>query len=327
MTQLTAPDNYTDKYTQADIAQIKQIIQWANNNGKSQSWLARLSTVKVGTLSSVLNGKYPSSPSDFIRKVLQAIESHERSAEVSAVPFVPSQFYGLACSVCTHARDYKTFGILTAYVGVGKTRSLKEYADNNSNTVLIESPPCMQPTWMLNAILAALGAPLIKQGSGMGNNGDRFHSVVQAVKGSNTLIVVDEADKMMPRCLEYLRRIRDMAGIGIVLAGTEMLEAMIRPQHGQFDQVRSRVGMWPKTIQRASRPDMEEVMQHALGDATGFDETIAELLWLYSDGSMRMLVENLIPTLLDFLVSKNKPLSPDKVKQTFELVLNLNKVA
>lgn len=320
------PTRYTNRYDDTDKANVVRVINFMNASGQTQAWVGRLANVKSGTLSPILSGQYTGNVGAHLNKVIQALDSHERAGESSLVPFVPSNFYSLACRVCDHARDYQTFTCLTAFVGVGKTRALKEYAALNTNTLLIESPPSMNPNWMMSEILRARGAPLIRSG-GVGTNADRFQSIVTALKGTNTLLIVDEADKMMPRCLEFLRRIRDMAGIGIVLAGTEQLEQLIRPQHGQFDQVRSRVGMWPKTIQQASANDMMQVIQTVYKDVEGFDEDIAATLMRYADGSMRMLVENLIPTIHNSLVSRKKPLDVSHIKKAFEVILNLREVA
>lgn len=159
----------------------------------------------------------------------------------------------------------------------------------------------------------------------MGNS-DRFNSVVAALKGTSYLIIVDEADKIRPSCLEYLRRIRDMAGIGIVLSGTEELNNLIQPQHGQFDQVRSRVCVWPKVIQRASAEDMQLVLEKTIEDEEGYNDKFRDALISYTQGSMRMLVENLIPTLRKHILDKGKPLSIESMAKVFEAILNLKAV-
>jgi type II secretory pathway predicted ATPase ExeA len=69
------------------------------------------------------------------------------------------------------------------------------------------------------------------------------------------LLIVDEAETLTPHQLHTLRRLRDLANVGIVLAGTEWLTGLIKPERGQFDQIRSRCGFWPETVRGITAED------------------------------------------------------------------------
>lgn len=325
-TPIEPPKSFNDRFDASDISDVRDIITWLNSNQHNRSWISKLSTVNNATITGLFKGSYSGNPTKYIKQIKQAIENFERSNELGDTPFVPTKFFALTKLVCEEARTKQSFGCLTAFVGVGKTRCLREYKSLNTNTVLIESPPQMNPSFLLNAIMRGCSAPYIKTGSGVMGNSDRFNSVVAALKGTSYLIIVDEADKIRPSCLEYLRRIRDMAGIGIVLSGTEELNNLIQPQHGQFDQVRSRVCVWPKVIQRASAEDMQLVLEKTIEDEEGYNDKFRDALISYTQGSMRMLVENLIPTLRKHILDKGKPLSIESMAKVFEAILNLKAV-
>lgn len=147
---------------------------------------------------------------------------------------------------------------------------------------------------MLEELLKVIGAPCPK------SLDKKFAAIIDSLKDSTRLLIIDEAETMLPQCLHYLRRVRDKANVGIVLAGTERLVHLVKPVHGQFDQIRSRVGFWPAAIQRAEREDIDAIAQAALVDQGEIDAETLEAIWHYTRGSVRMLVENLIPALRDY---------------------------
>lgn len=325
-TPIELPESFNERFSAEDQADVREIITWLNQNQQSRAWIAKLSTVKSAIITGLFKGSYTGNPTSFIKQIKQAIANFERATELGDTPFVPTKFFSLTKLVCEETRAAKGIGCLTAYVGVGKTRCLREYTSLNSSTVLIESPPKMKPIVALNAIMRQTNTPLIKTGKGVVSNDERFDSIVAALKGTSYLIIVDEADKMLPSCLDYLRRIRDLAGIGIVLSGTEKLNTLIQVEHGQFDQIRSRVCAWPKTSQQASDGDMQLILEKTIVDAEGYDEKVREALMAYAKGSMRMLIENLIPTLRRHIIDKGKPLDVESMGAVFEALLNLKKV-
>jgi DNA transposition AAA+ family ATPase len=119
------------------------------------------------------------------------------------------------------------------------------------------------------------------------------------------LILVDEAENLSAQSLHYLRRIRDKASVGVVLAGTEKLQALIKPEHGQFDQIRSRVAMWPATIEAITRDDADDITRDALRDVPEVPDEVLEALWAYCKGSARVLTESLIPALRDYGIGRH----------------------
>jgi DNA transposition AAA+ family ATPase len=222
------------------------------------------------------------------------------------MPHVDTSVSKMATVVCERARKYKNFGVLCGYVGVGKTDAVKRYAASNSHTLILEANPNMSPKVMLDELCMHLSAPLSHSMDG------KFANIVDALAGTTYLLIVDEAETMMPKCLHYLRRIRDKAGIGIVLVGTERLFQLIKPTYGQFDQIRSRVGFWPQMIKGISREDADALAQSALSDQGELPNEALDALWGYCQGSARMLLENFIPALRDYGLKKHA-LSADLV--------------
>lgn len=281
-------------YSAADREQIAAITDWLRLNNMSRSWLGKRASISGGTVSQVLNGKYPASPTSYLNQMVEVIRVESERMGDGTPGYVEGSVHKLVFVVCERTRKHANFGVVCGYVGVGKTRTLAEYASRKPQTLLIEANPQMTAGSLLLKLLDKLGVPAP---SGMDR---RFDAVAKALTGTNYLLVVDEAENLNSQALHYLRRIRDIARVGIVLAGTERLAALLKPEHGQFDQIRSRVSMWPETIKGVGRDDADEMARAALADTGELSDDVLDALWAYGAGSARVLMEGLVPALRDY---------------------------
>lgn len=282
--------------TQEQLTHTQAIRNWMSEQGVSQAQLARLAHIKPGTLSQVINDKYPTDASKWIAQIQQAIADYQPTGG-GADTVVETSVYKLVHTACQMAVRNKNFAVCAAYVGTGKTFAAKAYAAAHNNAHLIEADPTMTTGVFVDALMQALALPPVRTVAA------KFANIVKALKGSNSLLIVDEAETLTPKVLHLVRRLRDKAEIGVVMLGTEYLSGLIQPEHGQFDQIRSRVGFWPKVMQSISRDDCTAVVQAQLLDAS---DDVTERLWTYCKGSIRLLAEGLIPAINTY--RKDKPL-------------------
>lgn len=289
------------EYSQADNEAMATINKWledrrASKEGVervSQAALARMARIGVSTLSQLLSGNYATSPTKMFEQVLNAMR-HADEATDDTIAAVETSVFKLVQTACTMARRYRNFSVMSAYVGTGKTFALKYYTRHNPNTFLIEVNPTFTPT----TIIKKLAQIVIGHDVG-GKIYDQFEAVIAALKDTDSLLLVDEAETLTPKQLHILRRLRDTANIGVVLAGTEYLNGLIKPEHGQFDQIRSRTGFWPETVRQITKDDAAALTQSGFAGEEVSDEVIARL-YAYSKGSARMLVEGLIAGIHQF---------------------------
>ena len=301
-------------YTPQDVDKAEAVAKWLEAAGKSKAWLSKKANIPNGTLSQILSGKYVSSPTRQLNQ-MQAVLAVETARLSDGTPgYVKGSVHKLLSVVCDRTRKHANFGVIAGHVGVGKSRFCVEYRETNPMTLLVEVSPNMTPGVLMTELLEQLN-------NIVPNGLDRkFREIVRILKGTNYLIVADEAENMSGSALQHLRRIRDMAGIGVVLVGTEKLSGLIKPQHGQFDQVRSRVGMWPETIKRISRDDSDDMARAALA-MPDLPDDVLTTLWDYSQGSARVLNENLIPAVRDFAVNKGVALTAGVLETIAQKVL------
>ena len=279
-------------YTQADVVLIATVKEWIAAREYTQAALARLARISGSSLNQIIKGVYATSPT----KLLTSVESAMRHADETSghtVAAVETSVFRLVNIACDMARRYRNFAVATGFVGTGKTFALKHYASTHPNTYFIEASPTMTQASLTKQLYRLVVGP------GKGSIADKFDELIASLKNTDALIIVDEAETLTPGQLHTIRRVRDMAGIGIVLAGTEHLSGLIKPLHGQFDQIRSRVGFWPETIRAISQDDAAALVQSAFGAEDVAEDVIARL-YAYCKGSARMLVEGLVAGIKEF---------------------------
>lgn len=332
------PEQWHAGYSEHDIQEVHDIIDWINEgqlhepgykNQRSQAKLSKAAAVNDSTLNTILRGKYVSSPTKFIKKMLDAIRRWDmrESGGVNDCPFVETSVYRTGIAACKRAHLYRNIAVLSAFVGTGKTRTLKYYAANNSNVVLIEATPDMNASVLVTELVQQTGAVVHKTNKySSGTKAEKTAAIIKALKGSDSLLILDEAETVSTATLEYVRRISDKAEVGVVLAGTEKLKPMIQDPQGRFGQISSRVGFWPPVIKGITEDDSEALVTAALSD---FDveltEEVLDAFWQMCDGSARVLVSALIPGIKDYGLKKKKELTPELIFKVGQNLLGFKK--
>ncbi len=331
------PDAYTDAYTDDDKRKVIQIVNWLNegqehdvgfDNKRSQIKLARASSQGQTTLNAIIRGKYPSSPTDRLNKVIDAIErqSERESEKIGDNPFVETSIYVAVNAACKRAHKYRSFSVVSAFVGTGKTKSLKRYAELHPNTVLIEATPDMNATVMLRELVEKTNAIVHKSHKwARGTKSDMMEAIIANLTGSDKLIILDEAEKTTTQTLEYIRRISDIAKVGVVLSGTEMLQPMIRDPRGRFGQISSRILYWPPVIRGITDNDAKAIVEAALIDEAELTPDIHRAFYEMCDGSARVLAHSLITGVRDYGLRKGNELTANMIYQVGEQLLGFER--
>lgn len=312
------PENFPSHYTAADAELIARIQAWMVARSYTQAALARLARISASSLNQILKGTYATPPAPLLKKVESAMRHADDTSQDVMAP-VETSVYQLAVSACKMARKYRNFAVFTGFVGTGKTYAIKHYAANNPNTHLVEATPTMTPQSLVKLL-----ARVVAGYDGKGSIDDKFRAVVDALRNTDSLLIVDEAETLTPHQLHTLRRLRDLANVGIVLCGTEHLTGLIKPLHGQFDQIRSRTGFWPETVRGITDEDAAALVQAGFG-AEEVPEDVVARMHKYARGSARMLVEGLIAGMREW--RKGAPLSVKLVDAVARQALCLQSVA
>ena len=140
--------------------------------------------------------------------------------------------------------------------GLGKTFSLKEYVRSHPDTVYVELKDCDKSTkGVCEKILACIG----KEQRGL----DRLlvDSIIEFLRNSPRLIIIDEAQHLSLRALENIRAINDATETGVVLCGNPTVyDRMHGRGQAHFAQLYSRIGI-RRHIMEPSLEDIASIFE------------------------------------------------------------------
>ena len=291
------------------------IYAWMSKNAISQTKLAKIAGISGTVVSRIISRTYGGDTEKTLTQIETAIENYTQRFHKSEFKAIETSVYKIAFAVCDNARQSGGISALPGRVGTGKTFSLKEYCKANPRTYMVESHPALSKLQLIVDIANQCRAPYRQN---MMRSSEVFDAVVKTLRGSDSLLIIDEAETLTQIQLELIRRIRDLAGIGIVLSGTERLDSSLRSTD-RFSQIRSRVNMWPKTILNITQDDCYLVIDYHLGDISAQSK---KEIWEASQGSMRLLCEAFVP-MLKRVTNKGHQISPEIIKKLSEGLLNL----
>lgn len=248
--------------------------------GMQQKQVAQIFGVSIATVSQYLAGKYKGDTVDLDNKVDELIERYKaKTIEAkynSAFVLTLSAKRGL--EVIKYAHVESEINVIYGAAGLGKTQMLKEYARKNSSAVLIEVDPSCTPKVLLKKIAEAIGA------TSRGINNELLDNIVTKLKGSERVLLIDEAELLSTRSLEFIRRIHDLAEIGVVLAGMPRLLVNLKGKNNELAQLYSRVGFACDLGNALEDEDLALLASSAIGT----DEFNADLIKA-SKGNARRL--------------------------------------
>jgi len=196
------------------------------------------------TFSAYLNGTYNGNNDACAADVQKWLRARaERAKAVLTKPQIPGFVLTPTAAkiipILQYAQMSPDFGVVIGQPGLGKTEALKHYRDTNPNVWMATMEPASaKPGMMLREIARSMGMELKSLG-------DASHEVKRRVRGTNGLLIIDEAQHLSVLALDQLRSIHDATKIGIVAAGNEKLSALTGGggRKPELAQLSSRVGM------------------------------------------------------------------------------------
>ncbi|MGE4501950.1 MAG: AAA family ATPase [Thiomicrospira sp.] len=229
------------------IEQLKtQINQWLKPQGPySQTQLAREMGMSPAVLNQFMQDKYKGNLEEASRKISQWLNQQEQKAQVSgnlpsAPVYVPTPTSQRIIATLTYAQLANDFIVVYGGAGFGKTTSIRQYANENPNVWVVEATPARNTGGaLLRSIAHECGVRLPR-----GQIDFLEMALLDRLKNTGGLLVIDEAQFLNDRALESTRRMADMAGIGLALLGNESVYGKLTGTRRAADyaQLFSRIG-------------------------------------------------------------------------------------
>lgn len=221
-----------------DIAYaINKLKDYIAKTKKSQSDVAKEMGVSGGAVSAFLSGTYKT-PHTIIPKIEQLIIIREKkAASPKEPPFKMTTISQQVTNIITYCHLQGKIGVAYGDAGNGKTMAIKEYCKQNPEALMITVSPCFSTITGVNELIAE--ELRIK-----GKVARRVYAeIVNKLKGSNRVIIIDEAQHLTVRVINHLRSITDASGIGIAFVGNEEIYLkMVGTGQAAYAQLFSRIG-------------------------------------------------------------------------------------
>ncbi len=259
----------------------EQLKEYMLQSGAKQAAICRGMGITTGALCSWLGGKYAGNSKNIEIAVENFLkrEAEKRTEYKLERKFIVTKVVRRVFEAARIAHLNGEIAVVYGEAGYGKTAACKEYHRENPDSILIEADLGHTARVLFLELHKTIGL------SCEGSVHDLFSEVVDKLRGSDRLIIVDEAEHLPYRALELLRRVYDKAGIGILLVGMPRLLANLRGKRGEYAQLYSRVGI---AIKLSAIDDIDAALFAA--QIPG-GEKVAEHLCLAAEGNTRRLVK------------------------------------
>ena len=244
--------------TDAASLVVRRVRQEIKQSKLSQRRAAIEIGVSDSALSQWMAGKYVGSDQVLTKKVNRWLDLRaKRSSLADRMPPAPEWVETptatriLGC--LSYAQMAADIAIVYGGAGLGKSKAAARYQELNPQVwVATMTAGGRSMAGCLERVAMACGLRSVNMRSW------RLEAeIVDRIRGTHGLLIVDEAQHLDTRALEVLRGLHDQAGIGLALMGNELLYARLTGgrRSAEFAQLFSRVG---KRV-RLSQPTQVDV--------------------------------------------------------------------
>ncbi|AXH61303.1 AAA family ATPase [Providencia huaxiensis] len=294
---------------------VNELTTMMNNKGWSQAQAARGIGVSTAVINQFLQNKYNGDVNAVEEKVRQFIsreQERDKSRRIKPV-YVATLMARKGRDVIRMAHMDGDINVIYGDAGMGKTMIMRQYAKEHLDAVLIEADPGYTARVVLEELCNKLGL------SKRGNMHELSEAIIQTLRDSGRIILVDEAENLPYRALETLRRIHDKSGVGIVLAGMPRLILNLKGKRGEYKQLYSRVGFALRMGEALPEDDITNMITMMLPEAS--EPEVLNALYKACKGNARRLFKFLRGISNGSQIS-GQPIDVQMVHEFSEMLIN-----
>lgn len=251
------------------------------SSGSSQSAVAKVINLAPATISEWVHGKYKGNDGMVTDRVKRWLSTRRpRSASslndgLQLPDWIATETFLAIRHALNTAHDKPAIVLVHGGSGVGKTTAINAHRFEREGVYVITSSPA---TGSLGGTLRAL-ASIVPQPYGVPaaplslGHADALARWLRSALDGKCLIVIDEAQHLQDRALEELRLLHDDTGVGLFLAGNDVVYKNIwnRSVAAVFAPLRGRIAL-RIPVDKPTRDDVRAILCHPSIDLKGARE-------------------------------------------------------
>ncbi|HGX3208077.1 TPA: AAA family ATPase [Serratia marcescens] len=252
---------------QEKISDIRNTVRaTVENAGITYASVAREVGISTGSISQFMNGEYRGDNNKVASKLSVWLDNRRRrTTEMPTAPdFIATRTVKQIWSALQYAQLAQCITVIYGNSGVGKTRALQQFAADRPNVWLITvSPSRSSLSECLYELALELGI-----GDAPRRSGQLGRAIRRKLRGTNGVVLVDEADHLDYSVLEELRILQEETGVGLALIGNHQVYGKLtggNSRNMDFARLFSRIAK-KVSILKTKKADVE-----AIADAWGLN--------------------------------------------------------
>lgn len=269
-----------------DDALHERFLLWKDQSGNSAARIASMINRSEAAISQYINRKYKGNISEVEKDIANLLQREEDlELAIDRHLFCDTHSSVLIWEVLQFCDETRSMGVAVGPSGSGKTETVKEYKRRNRSTIFITCDIASRHVGSVLRLIAkrVTGTPRVASISGL------LHAIIERLKGSRRLIVIDDAHFLTWEAFEAVRKIHDCAGIGIAYLGQERLYDQMKGATNRaflFDQIYSRITIKRDDLE-IKRADVRKIANQLY---PGLDKHCVDFLFKKALGKGRLRV-------------------------------------
>lgn len=219
---------------------------FSEDNNMSFTKISKAMGVGASTLSEWRKGTYSGDNEAFSEKVSDFLDRHKRKIKrinFSVNTETKKRVFHVLNTIKKYVSSNITEGIIESskigYIygraGLGKTHALQEWLKTyGGRGVLITAENGISSVGLIKKIAKELKLDTT------GSSETLKDRIKDAIKLTETIIIIDEGEHLKANVIDIVRSIADQTGVGVVIAGTEVLKSKILSRKKEYEYLYSR---------------------------------------------------------------------------------------
>ncbi len=253
----------------------EELLEFMEYSGKSRQQIAKETGLSSSVISQFLNMKYTGDNEEIARILKNYLKIAKERVSINN----RTRFYERLTNTekvrfaCTYAHARNDITLVYGDAGAGKTTALEYYRDTHAGVVMVTANSC---TASASAVLKLISQKIGKTITG--KKDDMMNEIVHYFKGTNRLLIIDEADHLTLAALQAVRNLNDEAKIGIVLAGNSKIynQMLIGSKSSELQQLKTRIVVRRKVENLYTLEEFRHIFPDIADECLGFLMEIAQ---------------------------------------------------